>query len=101
MRAALVVSEIALACVLLVGAGLLMRSFLRVLDVDLGFQPSHAAVWTIETGDKFKKNAQQDAFYHELERSVESVPGVESAGVTDCLPLGRNRTWGVRAVGET
>jgi hypothetical protein len=42
MRATLVVSEVALACVLLVGAGLLLRSFLRVLDVDLGFEPSHA-----------------------------------------------------------
>ena len=43
MRSLLVITEIALACVLLVGAGLLLRSFLRVLDVDLGFQPSRAA----------------------------------------------------------
>jgi predicted permease len=101
IRGALVVSEIALACVLLVGAGLLMRSFLRVLDVDLGFQAARAAVWTIETGQRYQKAAQQAAFYRELERSVEQVPGVESAGVTDCLPLGRNRTWGFRAKGET
>ena len=44
MRAALVISEVALASVLLVGAGLLLRSFLRILDVDLGFQPTGAAV---------------------------------------------------------
>ena len=43
LRSTLVVTEIALACVLLVGAGLLLRSFLRVLDVDLGFEPSRAA----------------------------------------------------------
>ena len=40
MRSALVITEVALACVLLVGAGLLLRSFLRVLDVDLGFEPT-------------------------------------------------------------
>jgi putative ABC transport system permease protein len=101
IRGALVVSEIALACVLLVGAGLLMRSFLRVLDVDLGFQPARVAIWTIETGQRYQKDAQRAAFYRELERSVEQVPGVESAGVTDCLPLGRNRTWGFRAKGVT
>ena len=42
-RSVLVISELALACLLLVGAGLLLRSFLRVLDVDLGFDPAHAA----------------------------------------------------------
>ena len=51
MRAALVVSEVALACVLLVGAGLLLRSFLRVLDVDLGFEPSHAYAMKIDFDD--------------------------------------------------
>lgn len=101
IRGALVVSEIALACVLLVGAGLLMRSFLRVLDVDLGFQPARVAIWTIETGQRYQKDAQRAAYYRELERSAEQVPGVESAGVTDCLPLGRNRSWGFRAKGVT
>jgi len=101
VRGALVVSEIALACILLVGAGLLMRSFLRVLDVDLGFQPARAAVWTIETGNRFKTDTQLASFYNSLLRSVEAVPGVEAAGVTDCLPLGRNRSWGLRAKGHT
>jgi predicted permease len=51
VRAALVVSEIALACVLLVSAGLLLRSFLKVLDVDLGFQPEHAASIKVDYDD--------------------------------------------------
>ena len=99
VRSTLVISEIALACILLVGAGLLMRSFLHVLDVDLGFQPARTAVWTIETGSRFQTNAQQDSFYRRLQQAVETVPGVESAGVTDCLPLSRNRSWGMRAKG--
>ena len=51
LRSALIVSEIALACVLLVGAGLLLRSFLRILDVDLGFKPAgpRRSAWIITT----------------------------------------------------
>ena len=51
LRSALVISEVALACVLLIGAGLLLRSFIRVLDVDLGFQPSTAATIKVDYDD--------------------------------------------------
>src|SRR6516164_3700424 len=51
MRTVLVISEVALACVLLVGAGLLLCSFLRVLDVDLGFEPSRAAAISVDYAD--------------------------------------------------
>lgn len=98
-RSVLVVSEVALACVLLVGAGLLIRSFLRVLDVNLGFQPERAAAWRVETGERYSNDAQRSAFYDRLVRSVEAVPGVESAGVTDALPLSRDRSWTIRARG--
>src|SRR6202030_2615893 len=54
LRSVLVISEIALACVLLVGAGLLLRSFLHVLDVDLGFQPDRAAAVKVEYDDSAK-----------------------------------------------
>lgn len=99
VRSTLVIGEIALACVLLVGAGLLMRSFVRLMDVDLGFQPGHTAIWTIQPGEKYRTNEQRLALYQELVRRAGTVPGVESAGVTDCLPLGRNRTWGISAKG--
>jgi len=99
IRSTLVVAEIALSCILLVGAGLLIRSFQHVMDVDLGFQPAHTAVWTIETGNRFRQNSQTAEFYRRLERAIEAVPGVESSGVTDCLPLGRNRSWTIGAKG--
>lgn len=99
LRSTMVVSEVALACVLLVGAGLLLRSFLRVLDVDLGFQPSHAAVLTIiyDEGDKGEKRgpALQEIVYQ-----VRQLPGIEAAGVADMLPLDRNRSWGLYPVGH-
>ena len=100
-RAALVVSEIAFACVLLVGAGLLIRSFLRVLDVDPGFRPENAAAWRVDPGPQYKTQAQQNAYYDELLQSVRAISGVQAAGLTDVLPLGHNRTWGAGAKGET
>lgn len=100
IRQALVVAEVALACVLLIGAGLLLRSFQRLLEVDLGFRPEQTAAWRIETSGRFRENAPRVAFFNELVRAVEAVPGVEAVGLTDTLPLGRNRSWGLRAKGE-
>lgn len=99
LRSVLVVSEMALACVLLVGAGLLLRSFLNVLDVDLGFQPSRAAVIKIAYDDG-NSRARRGAILQEILRNIDSIPGVESAGITDMLPLGRNRSWGLKAKGR-
>lgn len=101
IRSTLVVSEIAFACMLMVGTGLLIRSFLRVLDVDLGFQPSRAAALRIDPSINFKSQAEANAYYREALRRVRDVPGVEAAGLTDCLPLGSNRTWGISAKGHT
>lgn len=97
VRAALVVMEIAFACVLVVAAGLLARSFLRVLDVKLGFDPGHTATIRIDPSSKYKTQTQQNAYFTEALRLARGIPGVEAAGLTDSLPLGRNRTWGVRA----
>lgn len=93
LRSALVISEVALACVLLVGAGLLLRSFLRVLDVDLGFQPSHAAAIKIDYNDGGSTD-KRNAIFEEAIRRVSALPGVEAAGISDNLPLERNRGWG-------
>jgi predicted permease len=101
VRSALVVSEIAFACVLLVGAGLLIRSFIRVLDVDLGFRPSRALTIRVDADSSYSTREKRLAYYDEVLRRVKDIPGVESAGITDALPLGRNRTWGSRAKGVT
>jgi predicted permease len=98
---ALVVSQVALACVLLVGAGLLIRSFLRVLSVDLGFQPERAMAWRISAGSQRTTSVAQAAFYDRLRQSVEAIPGVISAGISDALPLSRDRSWGLFARGVT
>jgi predicted permease len=98
MRGILVISEIALACVLLVGAGLLLRSFLHVLDVDLGFQPSRAAAITVDYDDEGKA-AKRSAILQEILDRVKAIPGIETAGISDNLPLDRNRAWGLSAKG--
>jgi predicted permease len=99
MRAVLVVSEMALACVLLVGAGLLLRSFLRVLDVDLGFQPSRAAAITVDYDDGDKPEKRSAILQNILGR-IKAIPGIEAAGIADNLPLDRNRAWGLSAKGK-
>jgi len=99
LREMLVVTEVALACVLLVGMGLLLRSFTRVLDVELGFQPTGAMLWQLDTSRPFDTGAERIAFFESLVARVEALPGVEEAGLTDTPPLGRNRGWGIRARG--
>jgi predicted permease len=92
-RALLVIVEVAMACMLLVSAGLLLRSFLRVLDVDLGFQPSHAASVAVDYDGSIKPEAR-GVLFREIIRQVSMIPGVEAAGMVDYLPLERNRSWG-------
>ena len=98
LRSMLVVTEIALACVLLVGAGLLLRSFLRVLDVDLGFEPSRAAALSLDFDDR-EKAATRAVKWREIIDRTSLIPGVENAGISDNLPMSRNRSWGIAAKG--
>lgn len=100
IRSVLVVSEIALACVLLVGAGLLIRSFLRVLDIDLGFRPERAAALRIDPNSSYSTQEKHNAYFTQALHNVLDVPGIEAAGLSDALPLGRNRSWGIAAKGQ-
>jgi predicted permease len=101
IRNALVVSEIAFACVLLVGAGLLIHSLVRVLDVEMGFEPARAATIRVDPDRRYTTREQRNVYIDEVLRRVKEIPGVEAAAITDALPLGRNRTWGARAKGVT
>ncbi|MBS0661250.1 MAG: ABC transporter permease [Verrucomicrobia bacterium] len=98
VRTGLVVVEVALTCVLLVGTGLLLRSFQRVRDVDLGFRPAGAAA--VALAPQGQTQAERNVYFQEVLRLARTVPGVQEAGLTDALPLGRNRSWGVGAKGE-
>src|SRR5436190_3706433 len=97
VRVILVVTEIALACVLLVSAGLLLRSFVKVLEVDLGFQPDRAASIKVDYDDNALFNdasvAKRSATFQQILARVGALPGVEAAGMADYLPLGPNREW--------
>jgi predicted permease len=97
VRAALVILEVALACVLLVSAGLLLRSFVKVLDVDLGFQPDRAASIKVDYDDsapsREASQAKRGEIFHQIIARVSALPGVEAAGMADYLPLGPNRQW--------
>ena len=109
VRSTLVVAEVALASVLLVGAGLLLKSFVQILDVDLGFQPSRAVALRLEVGSADIASLvdnSEDAGERRRRRLLEAarqlgeLPGVEAAGITDALPLDRNRTWGIAVPGK-
>jgi predicted permease len=99
LRGMLLISEVALACMLLIGAGLLLRSFLEILDVDLGFQPNRAAVIRVRYDDGGNA-ARRGAVLQQILQRVTALPGIESAGITDMLPLGRNREWGFAPKGK-
>ncbi|MEO7271128.1 MAG: ABC transporter permease [Vicinamibacterales bacterium] len=98
-RSTLIVVEVAMACILLVGAGLLFRSFDALLQVDLGFRPQQAMAWRVDPPRAFNSLADGNQYLDGVVASVAALPGVEAVGLSDVLPLGRNRTWGVRAKG--
>jgi len=82
LRNGLVVVEMALALVLLTGAGLLERTFLRLMDVDLGIDPTNVVTMEISLPHyKYASATQQALFYGQLLRRVSALPGVKSAGI--------------------
>lgn len=98
-RNTLVIVEVALACVLLVGAGLLFRSFNALLQVELGFKPEQAVAWRVDPPRRMESLAAANRYLDGLVRRVAALPGVDAVGLSDTLPLGRNRSWGARIQG--
>jgi putative ABC transport system permease protein len=88
MRSLLVISEVALSLVLLVGAGLMIRSFTRLLAVDPGFRPDHVLTAFVSLPvAKYQKREEQVAFYDRLLERLRNVPGISAAGVVTDIPL--------------
>jgi putative ABC transport system permease protein len=93
-RRVLVFAEVALACVLLVGCALMLRSFVTLLHADPGFRPQNLVVAdTALMQDRYPEPAQMVRFYHDALDAVRALPGVESAGIVTHLPFGGN-SWG-------
>ncbi|MEK6286992.1 MAG: ABC transporter permease [Acidobacteriota bacterium] len=89
VRNALVVSELALSLMLLIGAGLAIRSFMRVQQIDPGFKIDRLITMTLNApGVRYRDQGRVTAFYKSVVDSVSAGPGVESAAVSSALPLG-------------
>lgn len=97
LRRTLVVSEVCLALVLLVSAGLLLRSLQRLFSVDVGFDSSHVLTMQVqEYGKRYRSDAARRAFFEAALERVRAVPGVVSAAFTSQLPLsGDQDVYGV------
>jgi putative ABC transport system permease protein len=88
IRGLLVISEVAVSFILLIGAGLLINSFLHLRNVDPGFRAERALTMKIVLPEvRYADNEQRGVFYRELIRRVETLPGVVSAAVATSLPL--------------
>ena len=95
----LVVAEVALAVVLLVGGGLMLKSFARLLRVDPGFQPNQVLRLDLALPElKYREPTQQVAFYNELIARLNGLPGVQSVGATTQTPLSPGDNWTAFAI---
>ena len=101
-RSVLVAGEVALSLMLLVGAGLLLRSLDRLLAVNPGFAPSGLLTMEVQTtGARYKDDGPTWDFFARAQEAVKAVPGVEAAGWTSQLPLGGNwDRYGVQIEGK-
>jgi len=102
LRNALVVSEIALAVVLLASAGLLIRSFIHLQQVDRGFQTDNILTMVVRLPDSYKEDPQVVGFFSQALEKVRQLPTVRSAGIINFLPLygGMGSSTGFKILGQ-
>lgn len=101
VRGLLVVGQVALSMMLLIGAGLLMRSFLRVQHVDPGFDPSHVLTMRVTLpASKYPTDERRAAFFDQVIPDIESIPGVQTAAATLNIPVSGSVIAPVLAVGQ-
>jgi predicted permease len=95
LRGLLVVSELALSLMLVIGAGLLVRSFVRLQSVPPGFTASHVLTMQVAAnGPKYRPDKAVAQFYQEIEGRIARLPGVKAEGVVSVLPLTGSVGWG-------
>ena len=88
LRGTLVAVEVALAVVLVIGAGLMIRTLAALGDIDLGFNPDRVLTMRVTIpGAKYRTNESVAHFFDELQKRVNALPGVEAAGIVRALPL--------------
>ncbi|HEV2830126.1 MAG TPA: ABC transporter permease [Pyrinomonadaceae bacterium] len=91
LRSSLVIAEVATTLVLLVGAGLMIRSFYRLQKVNPGFSYDHLTSFSVALPQKkYANNEQQEQFYNRLLENLRGLPGVEATAAASGLPLGNN-----------
>jgi putative ABC transport system permease protein len=101
LRSLLIVGEVALSVVLLVGAGLLFRSFMQLQSVKTGFTPEQVLTMRLTpAGANYRNDADYIAFYSQALQRVSAVPGVQTVGAIDTLPLIKGPTAGFRIEGR-
>jgi putative ABC transport system permease protein len=101
LRHALIIAEVALSVVLLAGAGLLFRSFLRLQSVNSGFTPQQVlTAKLVPSGPGFRRSMDYITFYDQVLARVRAIPGVQQAGLISTLPLRKGPTTGFRIEGR-
>jgi len=101
LRQALIVAEVALSVVLLAGAGLLFRSFMRLQAVNTGFVAQQVLTARLSpSGTNFKDDADYVAFYQRAMERISAIPGVQDVGAINTLPLGKGPTTGFQIEGR-
>jgi putative ABC transport system permease protein len=97
-RNALVITELALSVVLLVAAGLLQRSFIRLKQTDPGLRTENLLTFSVSlSGDRYQADGRASATFEELVQRIRGLPGVEGAGIVSALPLGGGGLYLTRA----
>jgi putative ABC transport system permease protein len=95
LRRGLIVFEVTSTLVLLIGAGLLIKSFWRVQEVNPGFNPNNLLALQLDLPDtKYKEPAQIDGFFQRISAEITALPGVKSAGLSSTMPMSRSNQTG-------
>jgi predicted permease len=101
LRSGLVVAQVAVALVLLVGTGMLLRSVLKLTTASPGFEPKDVYVGSVALAEpRYAADADRRRFAQDVVEKLRAIPGVESAGLTTLLPLTSWSDWGFRIEGD-